>query len=130
MLVMILIAGGLLSARVAGAQAPEAPSRDGGARPPASTDLQAISPPRGGSLEQERDLGVGPRIHEPIFLEPAATTTEHTRFGLSSWIAPGAPFDHRENPGGVAIGFTIAWPPPARDVPSSGSSPWRGSAAR
>ena len=41
-----------------------------------------------------------------------ATTTEQTRFGLSSWIAPGAPFDHRENPGGVAIGFTIAWPPP------------------
>jgi hypothetical protein len=130
MLVMALVAGGLLSARAAGAQTPEASGNDG-ARPPAvSTDLQAVSPPRGGSLDQERDLGVGPRIHEPIFLEPAATTTENARFGLSSWIAPGAPFDHRENPGGVAIGFTIAWPPPVRDVPSSGSSPWRGSAAR
>jgi hypothetical protein len=131
MLLMGLVAGGLLGARAVVAQAPEGPGSDSSARPPAaSPDLQTIAPPRGGSLEQERTPGVGPRIHEPIFLEPAATTTEHTRFGLSSWIAPGAPFDHRENPGGVAIGFTIAWPPPARDVPSSGPSPWRGSAAR
>jgi hypothetical protein len=129
MLMMVLVAGGFLGARAVGAQAPDASGSPG---PPAaaSPDLQTVSPPRGGSLEQERTPGVGPRIHEPIFLEPLAITTEHTRFGLSSWIAPGAPFDHQENPGGVAVGFTIAWPPPARDVPSSGPSAWRGSAAR
>lgn len=131
LLVTLLIAGGLLGARAAGAQAPDGSGNDAGTRQSAvSTDLQSVSPPRGGSLEQERDLGVGPMPHEPIFLGPAAMTTEHMRFGLSSWIAPGAPFDHQENPGGVAIGFTIAWPAPTRDVPSSGSSPWRGSAAR
>ena len=132
MLMMVLVAGGLLGARAVGAQAPDASGSPGSTPPPAaaSPDLQTVSPPRGGSLEQERTPGVGPRIHEPIFLEPMATTTEQTRLGLSSWIAPGAPFDHQENPGGVAIGFTIAWPPPARDVPSSGPSAWRGSAGR
>jgi hypothetical protein len=131
-LMMVLVAGGLLGAREVGAQAPDASGSSGSTPPPAaaSPDLQTVSPPRGGSLEQERTAGVGPRIHEPIFLEPLAITTEQTRFGLSSWIAPGAPFDHQENPGGVAVGFTIAWPPPARDVPSSGPSAWRGSAAR
>ena len=132
MLMMVLVAGGFLGARAVGAQAPDASGSPGSTPPPAaaSPDLQTVSPPRGGSLEQERTPGVGPRIHEPIFLEPLAITTEHTRFGLSSWIAPGAPFDHQENPGGVAVGFTIAWPPPARDVPSSGPSAWRGSAGR
>lgn len=128
---MVLVAGGLLGARAVGAQAPDGSGNASGALPPAAyPDLQTVSPPRGGSLDQERTPGVGPRIHEPVFLEPATTTTEHTRFGASAWIAPGAPFDHRENPGGVAIGFTIAWPPPAGGVPSAGPSPWRGSAAR
>jgi hypothetical protein len=132
MLMMVLVAVGLLVAQAVGAQAPDASGSPGGTPPPAaaSPDLQTVSPLRGGSLEQERTPGVGPRIHEPIFLEPLAITTEHTRFGLSSWIAPGAPFDHQENPGGIAVGFTIAWPPPVRDVPSSGPSAWRGSAAR
>jgi hypothetical protein len=132
MLVMVLVAGGLLGARAVGAQAPDASGSPSSARPAAAAypDLETVSPPRGGALEQERTPGVGPRIHEPIFHEPVATTTEHTRFGLSSWIAPSAPFDHQENPGGIAIGFTIAWRPPARDVPSSGPSAWRGSAER
>jgi hypothetical protein len=124
---ILFVAGGLSTGRAAFAQAPDSA---GTAHAPASADLQTIAPPRGGSLEQERDPGVGPRIHEPIFLEPAATTTEHVRFGLSSWIAPGAPFDHRENPGGVAIGLTIAWPAPTREISSSGPSAWRGSAGR
>ena len=98
--------------------------------PRIGSDLQTVAPPRGGSLEQERDPGMGPRAHEPVFFGPASTTTEHTRFGLSSWIAPGAPFDHREDPGGVAAGFTISWGAPKPDVPSSGPNPWRGSAAR
>jgi hypothetical protein len=109
---------------------------EGGAGAPAAptgSDLQSVAPPRGGALEVERDPGRGPRPHEPVFLEPAATTTEHTRLGLSSWIAPGAPAEHRENPGGLAIGFTISWPAPSRDAPSApsaGPSAWRGSAAR
>jgi hypothetical protein len=111
----------------AGAQ-PTAPTGSG----PASTpkDLETVGPPRGLPVEQERDSGRGPTTHEPVFLEPAATTTEHVRFGLSAWIAPGPPFDHRENPGGPALGLTIAWPAPAHDVPSPGPSPWRGSAGR
>ena len=58
----------------------------------------------------ERDLQPPPRTR---FVPPAATTTEHTRLGLSAWITPGAPFERHENPGGVAVGFTVAWPPPA-----------------
>jgi hypothetical protein len=130
-LVTTLVVGGLFHARPVGAQASGAPAGETGARSTAApTDLQAISSPRGGSLEQERDPGVGPRVHEPVFIEPGATTTKHTRFGLSSWIAPGAPFDHRENPGGAAIGLTIGWPAPTPYTPSSGASAWRGSAAR
>ena len=91
---------------------------------------QTVAPLRGRFLEEERNPGQGPRPHEPAFLEPAATTTKHARLGLSSWITPGAPFEHREDPGGVAIGFTIARPAPARDITVSGPSPWRGSAAR
>src|SRR5262245_36777223 len=102
MFVMVLVAGGLLSVRSVGAQAPDPSGSASSAPPPAAyPDLQTVSPPRGGSLEQERTPGVGPRIHEPVFLEPATATTEHTRLGPSAWIAPGAPFDHRENPGGV-----------------------------
>lgn len=131
MFVMVLLAGGLFTARGAGAQPAGVAGGDAGARAgTTANDLQMAAPPRGGPLEEERDPGRGPRPHEPVFLEPAAITTEHTRFGLSTWIAPGAPFDHRENPGGVAIGLTIAWPAPARSVPSSGPSPWRGSAGR
>ena len=116
------------------AVAPAAPAESvgsaaSGAASPRS-DLETAAPPRGLPVEQERDPGHGPTPHEPLFLEPAATTTERARFGLSAWIAPGAPFDRRENPGGPAVGFTIAWPPPAREVPSSGPTPWRGSATR
>jgi hypothetical protein len=65
-----------------------------------------------------------------MFLGPTVVTTESAQFGLSSWITPGAPLDHREDPGGVAIGLTIGWPGPGRDVPSTGPNPWRGWAAR
>jgi hypothetical protein len=129
MFVMVLAAGWLFTAQ--GASADPSVEADVGERSAtAGSGLETVAPPRGGSLEQERDPGRGPRPHEPVFLEPAATTTEHARLGLSTWITPGAPFDHRENPGGVAIGFTIAWPAPRRDVPSSGPSPWQGSAGR
>jgi hypothetical protein len=124
MLVVGLVAGGLLIARGAAAQpAALAPS-----------DLQTVAPPRGGPLDLERDPGLGPRPHEPVFLDPAAITTEHAKLGLSTWITPGAPAEHRENPGGLAIGFTIAWPAPRREVPTAGPpagpSAWRGSAER
>ena len=92
--------------------------------------VTSVAPQRGRSLDEERDPGGGPRPHEPVFLDLATTTTEHVRAGLSSWIAPSAPFDHREDPGGVAIGLTITWPPPRHDVAPSGPSPWSGSAAR
>ncbi len=113
---------------VAGSPAESTPSA--APSPRIGSDLRTVAPPRGGALEQERDPGMGPRAHEPVFFGPASTTTEHTRFGLSSWIAPGAPFDHREDPGGVAAGFTISWPAPKPEVPSSGPNPWRGSAGR
>ncbi len=133
MFVMVLVLGGLI-ARGANVDPPAAGGADAGAlSATGGSGLQTVAPPRGRFLEEERDPGQGPRLHEPVFLEPAATTTEHARFGLSTWITPGAPFDHREDPGGVAIGLTIAWPAPARparDVPSSGPTPWRGSAAR
>jgi hypothetical protein len=134
MCVMMLLTGGLFAARGVNAQQSESTGEEAGTRSPEGVSgLQAVAPQRGGALEAERDPGQGPRPLEPVFLEPAATTTERARLGLSTWIAPGAPFDHREDPGGVAIGFTIAWPAPARParyVPSSGPSPWRGSAAR
>ena len=132
-LVPLLVAGGILGLGVgdAGAQ----PATPGGSvrdtrLAPDRSDLKAVAPPRGLPVEQERDPGRGPALHEPVFLAPAVTTTEHVRFGLSAWIAPGAPFDHGESPGGPAVGFTITWPPPARLVPSAGPSPWQGSAAR
>jgi hypothetical protein len=49
---------------------------EGGAGEPAAaatSDLQSVAPPRGAGLEVERDPGRGPRPHEPVFLEPAAT---------------------------------------------------------
>lgn len=113
-----------------GAGAPAESTSSPAPSPRIGSDLQTVAPPRGGGLEQERDPGMGPRAHEPVFFGPASTTTEHTRFGLSSWIAPGAPFDHREDPGGVAVGFTISWGAPKPSVPSAGPNPWRGSAAR
>jgi hypothetical protein len=137
MLVMVLVVGGLATARGAGADPATTGATgatgggDTGARSAtARNDLRAVAPQRGRAVEEERDPGRGPSPHEPVFLEPAAITTEHTRLGLSTWITPGAPSEHRENPGGIAIGFTIAWPAPPRDVPSSGPSPWRGSAGR
>jgi hypothetical protein len=135
MLVMVLVAGGLVTARGAGADASDpagtTAGEDTGARSAtARNDLRAVAPQRGRAVEEERDPGRGPRPTEPVFIEPAATTTKHTRLGLSTWIAPGAPAENRENPGGIAIGLTIAWPPPPRDVPSSGPSAWRGSAGR
>jgi hypothetical protein len=120
----------VLVALVAGGAGAQPPAPTGGGSPATRGDLETVSPPRGLPVEQERDSGRGPTSHEPVFLEPAATTTEHVRFGLSAWIAPGPPFDHRENPGGPALGLTIAWPAPVHHVPSSGPSPWRGSAAR
>jgi hypothetical protein len=126
---LMLVAGGIAGTRGAGV-ADAQPVTPAGAVSAGRHDLESVAPPRGLPLERERDPGKGPAPHEPVFLEPAATTTEHARLGLSAWIAPGAPFDHREDPGGLAVGFTIAWPPPGRDVPSSGPSAWRGSAAR
>ena len=127
---MMLLPGGPV-ARGASAQSAEPPGSAAGVRTfTGGGDLETIAPQRGRSLEEERDPGRGPRPHEPAFLEPAATTTEHARLGLSAWVTPGPPFDHREDPGGVAIGLTIGWPPPARHLPSSGPSPWRGSAER
>jgi hypothetical protein len=112
---MVVMAGGrvlLHDALLHDASA--APAAAPGANVPSpaaiQNDLERVAPPSGPPLDQERDLGRGPRPLEPIFLEPAAATTKGVRLGLSSWIAPGAPFDHRENPGGVAIGFTIARP--------------------
>ncbi len=63
---------------------------------PARSDLQTevLSPAR--TLNEERDLHLGPR---PRLIEPAATTTDHTRLGLSAWIVRGAPFERHENPG-------------------------------
>jgi hypothetical protein len=139
---MVLLGAAVFAARGAVADPATGPPGDSADGTPAEStpapapsprigsDLQNVAPPRGGALEQERDPGMGPRAHEPVFFGPASITTDHTRFGLSSWIAPGAPFDHREDPGGVAAGFTISWPAPKRDVPSSGPTPWRGSAGR
>jgi hypothetical protein len=97
---------------------------DAGSRPAAArNDLQTVAPQRGRMLEEERDPGRGPRPHEPVFVGPAAITTGHARLGPSAWIAPGAPLERRENPGGVALGFTIAWPTPARAAGSSAPRP-------
>jgi hypothetical protein len=89
----------------------------GSSSAPIRSDLQREVLAPGHSSNEERDLRLGPR---PRFIGPAATTTEHTRLGLSAWIAEGAPFERRENPGGVALGFTIAWPPPKAERPPSG----------
>jgi hypothetical protein len=92
--------------------------------------VTTVAPLRGRSLDQERDPGGGPRPTEPVFLEPATVATEHFRAGLSSWITPGAPFDHREDPGGVAVGLTITWPVPHRGAEPAGPNAWHGTAAR
>ena len=129
-LVMMLVTGGFLGARAGLASAePASPAESGTPRRPPG-GLETVAPPRGLPVEQERDPGHGPTPHEPVFLEPAATTTEHVRVRLSGWVAPPAPFERHENPGGPALGLTITWPPPAREAPSSGPSPWRGSVAR
>ena len=109
------------------------PARGAGTAPPAraGSDLETVAPPRGLPVERERDPGRGPTPHEPVFLEPAATTTEHARLGLSALDrARRRRSTTMRIRAGSRVGFTITWPPPARDVPSSGPSPWRGSAAR
>lgn len=92
--------------------------------------VTTVAPQRGRSLDQERDPGGGPRPTEPVFIEPLTGTTEHVRAGLSSWITPGAPFDHREDPGGVAVGLTITWPASHRGAEPAGPNAWHGTAAR
>lgn len=126
---MLLALAGIRPALAPAAPA-ESEDRPASSAAPSRSDLETAAPPRGLPVEQERDPGHGPTPHEPLFLEPAATTTERARLGLSAWIAAGAPFDRRENPGGPAVGFTIVWPPPAREVPAADPSPWRGSPAR
>jgi hypothetical protein len=128
-LAAVLLAGGLVLAGAADAQ-PTAPGRgSAGPRPAAPSDLERVAPARGLPVEQERDPGRGPTPHEPVYIGPAATTQGHVRLGLSAWIAPGPPSDHRENPGGPAVGLTIMRPAPASESPA-GAGPWRGSAAR
>jgi hypothetical protein len=127
---MVLAVGGSLTARAAGSEPTATPGPAASRSGTAAGDLQTVAPPRGGAREEERDPGRGPRPHEPVFLEPAVTTTERFRFGLSTWITPGAPSEHRENPGGIAIGLTIAWPALPGGGSPAGPSPWRGSAAR
>ena len=117
---MVVMAGGRVLLHDASAAPDTAPGANVPSPAVIQNELERVAPPSGPPLDQERDLGRGPRPHEPIFLEPAATTTKRARLGLSSWIAPGAPFDHRENPGGVAIGFTIARPTPAATSPATG----------
>ena len=124
-----LAVAGLLTVGGASAQ-PASPSNGGEAPLSRVIDLQRTAPLRGGPLDEERDRGSGPRPHEPVFLGSPLVTTEQAQAGLSSWIAPGAPLDRREDPGGVAIGLTIGWPGPRRELPSAGPSPWRGSAGR
>lgn len=126
---LLVLAGGFATTRDAGGES--AAGGDTGARPEtARSDLRVVAPLRGRSLDEERDPGRGPRPHEPLFLEPATVATAHARLGLSAWITPGAPAEHRENPGGLALGLTIAWPAPPREVAPAGPGPWRGSVAR
>jgi hypothetical protein len=130
LLALILLAGSLGLAGAADAQ-PTAPfGGQAGVRPATPSHLERVAPSRGLPVEQERDPGRGPAPHEPVFLASAATTTDDVRFALSAWIAPGPPFDHRENPGGPAVGLTVTWPGPTSGRPAAGPSPWRGSAAR
>jgi hypothetical protein len=131
MLLAALVTCGLVTAAVAGGEPATTIPNDTVARPAATgSDVKAVAPERGRSTEEERDPGHGPSSHEPVFFEPATTTSDHVRAGLSSWITPSAPFDHRGDPGGVAVGLTITWPAPHDDVVPSGPNPWRGSAAR
>ena len=129
-LLVSLVAGGVM-VRVAAGDPASAPPGAATVRSPAADGaMTTVAPQRGRAVDAERDPGGGPRSHEPVFIEPMTMTTEHVRAGLSGWIAPSAPFDHREDPGGAAIGLTITWPPPRHDVAPSGPSPWSGSAAR
>jgi hypothetical protein len=131
MLLAALVTCGLVTAAVAGSEPATTIPNDAVARPAATgSDVKAVAPERGRSTEEERDPGHGPSSSEPVFFGPAAPTTDRVRAGLSSWIAPSAPFDHREDPGGIAVGLTITWPAPHPDVVPSGPNPWRGSAAR
>lgn len=127
-LLVLLVTGGV-TARTAAGDPASAPS-GGGTTPPANSAMTTVAPQRGRAIDAERDPGGGPRPHEPVFLDLATTTTEHVRVGLSGWITPSAPFDHHEDPGGVAVGLTITWPPSRHDVTPSGPSAWSGSAAR
>jgi hypothetical protein len=97
---------------------------------PNESALTTVRPQRGRSVDTERDPGRGPQPTDPVFLDRATTETEHFRAGLSGWITPSAPFDHREDPGGAAIGLTITWPPPRHDLTTSGPNAWHGAASR
>ena len=126
-LVILLIAGWVAGSRDVGAQTAGQGGSAGTGRA-AGGDLETTPLPRGLPVELERNPGRGPALHEPVFLERATTETERTRFGPSAWIAPGAPFEHRENPGGPAIGFSFTWRP--LDMSVAGPGSWHGSAAR
>jgi hypothetical protein len=115
-LLVTAIALGAGMPSVAIAAEDEVEGRSASTLPPIRSDLQREVLAPGHASREERDLRLGPR---PRFIEKAATTTEHTRLGASAWITEGAPFERRENPGGVAIGFTIAWPPPPSGGPST-----------
>jgi hypothetical protein len=118
MLVGLAVAASAAAGPSAASAAPAGDERRAGApAAPAPSDLQTETLAPGRTPGEEKDRRLGPR---PRFIEPAATTTEHTRLGLSAWITQGAPFERRENPGGVALGFTIAWPPPKAERPPSG----------
>src|SRR5262245_965525 len=118
MLMAALVTGGFVTAAVAeGEPAITIPGGNAG------SGVKAVGPERGRSTEEERDPGRGPSSNDPVFLGPT-TTTEHVQAGLSSWITPGRPFDHREDPGGIAVGLTITWPAPRRDVAPSGPNAW------
>jgi hypothetical protein len=110
----IALGAGMPSAAIA--QQDEVEGRSVSSLPPIRSDLEREALAPGHSSREERDSRLGPR---PRFIEPAATTTEHTRLGASAWITESPPFERRENPGGVAIGFTIAWPPPPNGGPST-----------
>ncbi len=73
--------------------------------------VEAVAPPAPARASGDLDYrGSAWRTHDPVFIEPLTATTGRARIGLSAWVAPGAPFDAREAPGGVAVGLTIAWP--------------------
>ncbi len=72
--------------------------------------VEAVAPPAPARAGDRGYRGSVWPTHDPVVIEPLTATTDRARIGLSAWVAPGAPFDAREAPGGVAVGLTIAWP--------------------